>query len=284
MDDAQMVFGRTLEEASAYRMFALATRVGKGSVVRVARERLDRLQLRSPSSVQVAQFIEGASDKREGIVAAATMRAKPETFENKELVRLTGYASVSETPYEMFDTFGPYMEVVSRGAFEHTLAASPDVAFLTNHKGVTMARTTNGTLKLSADDTGLLSDALVNPKRQDVADLVVAIDDGDIDQMSFAFRIDDGKWSPDFTEYRIDAVDLNRGDVSAVNYGANPHTMIGGGVRSAGQLEALLSAPFGFRAAAVSALEASPDMQRVPSSPTGRSVAMVAALLSLEDG
>jgi hypothetical protein len=31
-------------------------------------------------------------------------------------------------------------------------------------------------------------------------------------------------WSPDYTEYRIDAFDIHRGDVSIVGYGANPAT------------------------------------------------------------
>ena len=57
-------------------------------------------------------------------------------------------------------------------------------------------------------------------------DLTAAIADGAVTEMSFAFRITDGQWSPDYTEYRINAVDLDRGDVSAVTYGANPHTSI----------------------------------------------------------
>ena len=45
-------------------------------------------------------------------------------------------------------------------------------------------------------------------------------------EMSFAFQIKTGSWSPDYTEYTIQRYDINRGDVSAVNYGANPHTSI----------------------------------------------------------
>jgi HK97 family phage prohead protease len=128
--------------------------------------------------------------------------------------------------YEMYDFWGPYTEIVDRGAFDVTLAAEPDVAFLLNHRGTTMARTKSGTLTLSVDDHGLRSIALLNPERTDVRDLVHAISDGDIDQMSFAFQITRGQWSPDYTEYRILEVDLDRGDVSAVNYGANPNTTI----------------------------------------------------------
>jgi hypothetical protein len=50
------------------------------------------------------------------------------------------------------------------------------------------------------------------------------MDRGDIDEMSFGFRVVAQVWSPDWTQRDITEVDLNKGDVSAVNYGANPAT------------------------------------------------------------
>ena len=85
-----------------------------------------------------------------------------------------------------------------------------------------MAHTRNQTLDLAEDDTGLRYDAYVDPKRSDVKDMLKALERGDLAEASFKFRIDAGQWSPDYTEYRINAVDLHRGDVSAVNFGANP--------------------------------------------------------------
>lgn len=146
--------------------------------------------------------------------------------EVSERNRLEGYASVVNKKYEMYDMFGSYTEMVATNAFDVTLSKEPDVAFLVNHRGVTMARTKFGTLELSADKKGLKSVAYLNPKRSDVKDLIVAIGDKDITEMSFAFMIDDGSWNDDFTEYSINQVDLNRGDVSAVNYGANPYTSV----------------------------------------------------------
>lgn len=143
----------------------------------------------------------------------------------EDRVTVSGYASVTESPYEMHDMFGPYIEVVSRDAFDKTLAASPMVEFTKNHGaggGLPMAHTRSGSLVLSVDDTGLRYEAQVNPTRSDVADMLTAMRDGDFAEASFKFRIDAGQWSPDYTEYRINAVDLNRGDVSAVNFGANP--------------------------------------------------------------
>jgi HK97 family phage prohead protease len=100
------------------------------------------------------------------------------------------------------------------------------VAFLVNHTGLTMARTTNGKLTLSAGPQGLVIDAWLNPDRSDVRDLGIAITDGDIDQMSFAAMLEEGQWNEDYTEFVMLQLDLDRGDVSAVNYGANPTTSI----------------------------------------------------------
>jgi hypothetical protein len=47
---------------------------------------------------------------------------------------------------------------------------------------------------------------------------------GDLDEMSFAFRVVRQDWAPDWSQRDIREVDLNKGDVSVVNYGANPHT------------------------------------------------------------
>jgi HK97 family phage prohead protease len=159
---------------------------------------------------------------------AATMRATTVDREGKKFYQLDGIPSVVETWYDMWDFWGPYEEKIAAGAFDATLATDPDVAFLLNHRGMTMARTKKSrTLELSlTEDGSLASRAFLNPERQDVQDLVRAVEDGDVDQMSFAFRIKAGNWNPDFTTYTITEVDLDRGDVSAVNYGANPYTSI----------------------------------------------------------
>jgi HK97 family phage prohead protease len=156
------------------------------------------------------------------------MRASLIERNGKQFAQLEGTPSVVEVWYEMWDMFGPYEEKIARGAFDNTLSQSPDVSFLLNHKGMTMARTKSSrSLELWVGESGNLETrAFVNPKRQDVADLVTAIEDEDIDQMSFAFRIVAWAWNDDFDQFVITEVDLDRGDVSAVNYGANPNTSI----------------------------------------------------------
>jgi HK97 family phage prohead protease len=171
------------------------------------------------------QFPSGAARM---VPAKATLRHEQTTHNGKVVQALRGYATVYDLEYEMWDMFGPYGETVAAGAGAASLAANPDVAFLVNHRGMTMARTTNGTLTLAEDARGLNVDpALLNPERHDVHDLLVAIDDKNVTEMSFAFMITAGTWDEDFEHFTIEAYDIDRGDVSAVNYGANPYTSIG---------------------------------------------------------
>ena len=166
---------------------------------------------------------------------SANLEAKRDDQGNAQLVKrdgrdyyeTRGYASTFEQRYDMYDTFGPYEEIVSKGAADESLAANPDVPFLLNHTGVTMARTTNGTLELRADAGGLHHIAWHNPERADVQLMMSAIHDRLINEMSFGFMITEGWWSDDFLTFRIASFDINRGDVSAVNLGANPYTNIG---------------------------------------------------------
>src|SRR5262245_39123955 len=231
---------------------------------------------------------EPAANGRAGTVPAGSSRMQPFAAElrtatlerdGKQLRTLEGVASTTEQPYEMWDIFGPYSEIVARDAFDATLAASPDVAYLVNHRGMTMARTTNGSLELKATDEGLWTRAVVNPERSDVRDLVTAIEDGHITEMSFAFVIEDGAWNDDLTEYRINRVNLDRGDVSAVTYGANPYPSVAARAREI--LADLAHLPAGAARAALDRLQARPDL--APPVPEGRSVALELALLELDE-
>lgn len=141
-------------------------------------------------------------------------------------VELEGYASVYEQVYEMWDWLGPYGEVVRAGAGSKTLSENPQTQLLLNHAGLSMAYTHAGTLRLSEDSAGLLIGATVNVARSDVGDMVTAIEDGDVDEMSFAFRVTRQQWSPDYDQRDILEYDIHRGDVSVVNFGANPATTI----------------------------------------------------------
>lgn len=142
-------------------------------------------------------------------------------------LEFTGHATVYERGYEMWDYFGPYTEIVSEGAGAESLArADLDVPLVLGHDQLRrMARTTTGSLFLVEDANGLSVRApALDPADYDVAYIAPKLRAGLVDEMSFAFRIESGQWSPDYTEYRITRYDIHRGDVAIVGYGANPHT------------------------------------------------------------
>lgn len=143
------------------------------------------------------------------------------------LLSFRGVASVTERGYEMWDMFGEYTEVVDKGAFDASLArADLDVPLVLDHDQMRrLARTTLGTLRLGlTDDLDLGVEADLDARDLDVQYIAPKLQARLIDEMSFAFRIVSGLWSPDYTEYRITEVDLHRGDVAIVGWGANPHT------------------------------------------------------------
>jgi HK97 family phage prohead protease len=158
--------------------------------------------------------------------------------EGSTLVDFYGHASVTDIGYDMYggpDGNGGWTEYVDGGAFKRTLAMKPDVAFLLNHEGMTLARTKSGTLKLAEDDVGLETKAELDTRVSVVNDIVVGMEAKNLDEMSFAFRVikdvwltKDGEevpwWNLDGIERHIQEVSLQNGDVSIVNYGANPYT------------------------------------------------------------
>ncbi|GAA5048217.1 hypothetical protein HNP84_000221 [Thermocatellispora tengchongensis] len=162
--------------------------------------------------------------------AAARVPARIELREaagGSGLLEFAGYATVYEREYEMWDMWGPYTEIVSAGAGAESLArADLDVPLVLGHDQLRrLARTTTGTLVLAEDETGLSVHApALDPGDYDVAYIAPKLRAGLIDEMSFAFRIESGQWSPDYTEYRITRYDIHRGDVAIVGYGANPAT------------------------------------------------------------
>jgi HK97 family phage prohead protease len=197
-----------------------------------------------------------------GSTLALPPRLKAPTLQErdgKQFYVVEGYYTVYERGYEMWDEHGPYIEVVSSGAGDKTTAANPDVIFLVNHRGLAMARSIAGTLELWSDTTGGGDRAWLNPQRQDVKDLVLGIDDKTITEQSFSFLIEAGRWNSDFSQYRIDLYNLDRGDTSAVNYGANPQTSIAARAREI--LDELDHLPAGAARAALDRLHGRSDLQ-----------------------
>jgi HK97 family phage prohead protease len=178
------------------------------------------------------------------LVRAQRMEVRASGDEGDDRLHFTGFASVYERFYEMWDMFGPYEEQVISGAGEKSLAREDlDVPLVLQHESLRrIARTTNGSLtvdeRIEDEVEGLYVDApYLDPRDADVAYIAPKLmADGDraplIDEMSFRFRIIRGQWSEDWATYSIEEYDIHRGDVAIVAYGANPHTQ-GAGLRGA---------------------------------------------------
>jgi HK97 family phage prohead protease len=136
-------------------------------------------------------------------------------------MRLSGYAAVFNDDSVPL----PFIERIAPGAFRKTLTETPDVRLLINHEGLPLARTKNGTLRLQEDEAGLYMDADL-PDTQAARDLYTLVERGDVDQMSFAFRVIRQKWNEGRTERTLTELSLADGDVSVVTYPAYPTTTV----------------------------------------------------------
>jgi HK97 family phage prohead protease len=162
-------------------------------------------------------------EARQFTVRDVELRSAPDGSGGSKL-HLRGYASVTESPYMITDWLGDYSETVKRGAFKRSLKNKDDVRLLLNHDGMPLARTKSGTLTLDEDERGLAVDADLDVRSGLVNDVGVAMERGDLDEMSFGFQVTDQEWSEDFTERSIREVKLF--DVSVVTYPANPATSV----------------------------------------------------------
>lgn len=153
------------------------------------------------------------------------MRTAPNGAGGTRLL-FTGYASVFESAFELQDWLGTFTEIMRTGCADKTLSESPDVIFCLNHdwSGAPMARTGAGTLRVSADSTGLPVEADLDGTRADVYQVQSAMEAKELDAMSFAFWVTRQVWSPDFEQRDILEIDLDGGDVSVVTWPANPAT------------------------------------------------------------
>lgn len=164
------------------------------------------------------------------------MAEKPNVFETRTVTAdfemrdeggapvLEGYAATFNEEYDL----GPFRERIDPAAFNRTLGTGPDVRLLIDHEGQPLARTKSGTLELSPDSRGLQVRATLDPSDPDVQRLLPKMRRGDLDQMSFAFRVPSGgdEWDAGYRLRTLRTVELNGGDVSVVTYPANPQTSV----------------------------------------------------------
>jgi hypothetical protein len=139
------------------------------------------------------------------------------------LRHISGYAAVFNS---LSEDLGYFREKIDPGAFSETINAD-DVRALKNHNSdYVLGRNKSGTLTLSEDQRGLKID-IQPPDAQWARDLMVSIDRGDIDQMSFGFQTVADRWEiVDEKEVRT-LMKVRLFDVSPVTFPAYPDTEVG---------------------------------------------------------
>jgi hypothetical protein len=137
---------------------------------------------------------------------------------------LEGYATVYNYAYDLGGgpAAGGFTEIIASGAAAKS-AGEADVRLLVNHDGIPLARTKSGTMTLQSDDIGLRVTAQLDPTNPMSASLRSAMERGDMDQMSFAFKVLRDSWDAQYDVRTIHEVKLF--DVSMVTYPASPATV-----------------------------------------------------------
>jgi hypothetical protein len=141
-------------------------------------------------------------------------------------IEISGKPIMYRTPYQVRDSLGSFSERVMPGALKSILATC-DCRFLFDHSGLCMARTTSGTMTLADSPSSLTFKARLDPRQTVAQDLAIAMERGDISQMSMSFTIAPGgdSWDSTMTNRTITRFSSLL-DVSAVTYPCSPTTSI----------------------------------------------------------
>ena len=167
-------------------------------------------------------------EARRGAIAGADRRTfSTEVRAAKQsdgTVRMSGYAAMWDREADGL----PFREVIKRGAFADSLGRGDDVFLLVNHDTdqLPLARRSAGTLSVAEDDMGLHVTAELDPANPRAAELASALERGDVDKMSFAFRVAaDGSTKTEDGVRELRALDLY--EVSVVTWPAYNATSVG---------------------------------------------------------
>lgn len=141
-----------------------------------------------------------------------------------EEIRMVGYAAMWDQEADGL----PFREVIKRGAFSRSLDRGDDVFLLVNHDTdqLPLARRDAGTLTVIEDEIGLRMEADLDPMNPRAAELASALERGDVDKMSFAFRVgENGSAKNDEGVRELRNLDLF--EVSVVTWPAYSATTVG---------------------------------------------------------
>lgn len=146
-----------------------------------------------------------------------------------ESPRIVGHAAVFNSPTEIGSKLWGWKERVSPGAFKESIRVD-DIRGLFNHDpNLILGRNVSGTMELAEDEKGLLYE-IDPPDTQPARDLLASIDRGDISGSSFAFEVQEQKWTitddPEKWDER-ELVTIKLWDVSPVTFPAYDDTDVG---------------------------------------------------------
>lgn len=161
------------------------------------------------------------TQREQRFLPAAELRVQP----NEEgPARLVGYAALFGRRSEIL--FGSFVEVIAPGAFAGALK-NADVRCLWNHdSNHVIGRTRSGTLTVEEDEIGLRIEA-TPPDTQWARDAMTSIERGDVDQMSFGFRVARDEWEEDGDLLIRTILEIEElYEVSPVTFPAYPDTAV----------------------------------------------------------
>jgi HK97 family phage prohead protease len=188
----------------------------------------DHIAERGVDLSEVSQRATRSEKKRDitDIVEVRTSTVEQRAAEDG-YVTIAGYAATFGTWYDVAGgaAAGGWSETIARGAVDKSITEMDDVRMLVNHDGLALARSTAGSLTLRADEIGIYFEATMPTSVQQVRDLVALIEEGAVDQCSWAFMVTRQTWNADYTERTI--LEAKMYDVSVVTYPANPATIVG---------------------------------------------------------
>jgi len=166
--------------------------------------------------------IQGGAHRRYVANNPLTQTRAEGSGEGKSPARIRGIASVVDVEYDMYW----WKEVIRKDAFNGVM--NDDVRCLFNHDSNHLLARKNAntkTLDFYLTEKGDLAYEYTTPDRSFAWDLQNMVEDGDVDQSSFQFQIEDAHWETSGGEDLLVIDKIARlYDVSPVTFPASPST------------------------------------------------------------